>query len=234
MTMQNVSVTAKGTLSVNSYIQEDRMIWPGHKETIIHSPLVLEVENAETVFEATTSGPAGGAYRALFDALHRRALKMALIIDNADSAYSNVKHLRYLHRWIRASTPPGSHVLLRFARCDGHQLHLVASLALTRAKVASPLFSAAILLRVGTYKWRMRAALYALVQEDLEWNQGGAPCQSNRRHALFVLRKTIMRDLAEAGGDDDDQVAARRQRLQNYCDLVVDVLNGDWARQRIY
>ena len=241
-------VTASGTLVVNSYCQEDRL-WLGGSggeatvEAIVHPPVIMECETADTIFYATTCGEAGNAYRHIFHAVQEGSLGCALILDIADSAASNLRNLKYMATWIQRVVARSKNIMFKFVRCDGHQFHLSASIALLRASVASPLFSASTMLRAGANKWRMKAALWSIVQEELQWEQGGEPAAETRQYTQFVLRQTLMRHLldvgsddAAAGGDDsaDRQLRARqRAAVQSQIDRIACILNFDWRRARI-
>ena len=170
--IQGVKLTAQGTMVVNSFLQEDRLAIPGRREVVLHQPLILEEETGDVVYHATTSGRPGHALERLLCALEEGKARLGVYIDTGDSAKTNWKNFRLLVSMVekRLLTP---RLLLKFARCDGHQYHTVASIALSRAAVASAIFSSALMLRVGTYKWRMRSQLQHIIGHELQWAQGG-------------------------------------------------------------
>ena len=238
--IDSVQVTTSGSLVVNSYLQEDRLHVAGpnglSSEVILRPPVLLESESADTVFCATTRHSCGQTYQALFDAVHDRSLEKLLVLDIADSASSNFRNLKYMVTWMQAMAR-SDRVMFSFVRCDGHQYHLVASIALGRAKVGSALFSASVLMRVGVNKWRMLAALRCIVEEELVWTQGGQPAADVREFSLFVLRQTLMRHLLDVDGtlNDADRQARERQRadVEAHIERVLNILNYDWKVPKV-
>ena len=237
-----MQTTARGTVVINSYIQEDKLYFPvpglrAHAEAVVHSPLILAVENAHTIFHATTSGQCGAAYRELIWAVNHDSVGMALILDLADSSSSNIKNLRFVLSWLERSLRQPLRVLFHFGRCDAHQLHLAASIALGRSKVAGPLFSAATMLRVGLHKWKLRVALGMIIDEELQFEQGGDPSPDVREFILFVLRATLLRHLIEIEGAASDEELRQKQQHKDaqeaYIDKLAGILNFDWRIHRI-
>ena len=123
-------------------------------------------------------------------------------------------------------------LFIRFQRCDGHMFHITASLSLTRACVTSALFSAAVMLRCGSYKWRMRAVLRHIIDSELVWHQGGSQRPEDRVYAELVLRKTVLRNFP-----DRPVAGSKRERIFNdLTQMTTELLaafNGDWREQRV-
>eukprot|EP00972_Heterocapsa_arctica_P102046 15037030-Heterocapsa_arctica.AAC.1 len=96
------------------------------------------------------------------------------------------------------------------------------------------------MLRRGSYRWRMRAALADIVQEELVVHQGGEVPQALRDHSSMALRRTIMQHLSgDLRGDgagesgDSPSLQKRREKLQMFCKEILDILNGDWSEPRL-
>ena len=193
--------TSRGTFVIQSFIQEDRVYTPDLRDVITHSPLILKSETGETILMATLLGQGGFTLRRFIQAVQQQFLESILVVDIADRGGPNLKYLRYLLGFLKkessASDDMASRILFRAARCDGHQFHLTSSVVLTRAAVSSPLFSAALFLRCGTYKWKLRQALDDIIRRGLEFHQGGDPLQENIDYAKRVVQHTILRRFTE-------------------------------------
>lgn len=233
-------MTARGTLVVNLMVQEDRLFAPGVGEVVTHMPMVLEKETGNAVFRAVTSDEYGTALHGVLSGIRAGTLRAAVLVDSSDMASQNMKHFRVWLGYIMSLLPRRAdghdhhRVLAWHARCDGHQLHLVASVCLVRSAVSSVLFSSALLVRTGGYKWRMRAALAYIVQEELEFHQGGDPDPQCREYARTALRKTVLRHFPEDQTPSPDSRAGRiLADLQRECDDILNVLNGDWTIPRV-
>ena len=118
---------------------------------------------------------------------------------------------------------PGLPCLLMFLRCDGHMLHTSASIALWRSSAANAIYSAALLLRAASHRWRMHRALREIVEDELVWSQGGQQRPSDREHAELVLRLTLLRH--SKVGEKSTAASLAEELLQ--------VLNGDWTVPRL-
>ena len=148
----------------------------------------------------------------------------------------NVKAFRYLRGFIknfRTQHPDAGRVLVRLVRCDGHQLHMCASISLTRSAVSSPLFSAGNLVRAGSNKSHMFHAAETIAQEELDWSQGGEPNLEHRAYARAVLERTVLRH-TEAGNLTPGSAAAKRRHdAEIFCEEVVDFFNSNWKIRRL-
>ena len=148
--LKHSSTTARGTSVVNVFVQEDRIITPTKRETMLINPVILGEENANTIYQASRAGEAGLLLDTILAALQAGSLAVAIVLDIADSALSNKRSFRIFDARFNAFSPTVSkRLLFRFCRCDGHMLHTTASRSLARSAVANCLHSPGILLRAG-------------------------------------------------------------------------------------
>lgn len=82
MKIDGILCTARGSLIVNSFVQEDRLYAEGVSEVGFYFPCLLEAETGDTVFHACTSGSRGVMLEALLSALRTGKLQMALLLDH--------------------------------------------------------------------------------------------------------------------------------------------------------
>ena len=192
---------------------------------------------------ATTTGSAGEPLQRMLRAVEDGSLRMCLIIDSADSGKANLKNIRWMGSLIRQfdgrmeviagdEEPDPSRVLYWFARCEGHQHHLMASIALGRSGVQNALYSGALLLRGGHYKFYLHRGLEDVVADELDFMQGGEPLPSDRQHAETCLKHTLLRQCprGEQRLPTDGETPTTNQRL---CLQLLDVLNCNWASPRV-
>ena len=136
--LQNMQTTARGTSIVNVFVQEDRIITPAKRETMLINPVILGEENANTIYQASRAGEAGLLLDTILAALQAGSLALAIVLDVADSALSNKRSFRIFETLFNALSPTAlKRLLFRFCRCDGHMLHTTASSSLTRSAVAN-------------------------------------------------------------------------------------------------
>ena len=224
-----------GSLALHIMLQQDRIITPFRRELVMHDPLVMMQENAETICNATLVR-GSEVLQQLLRALEQKRLDVAVVSEHVDMGAPNVKAFRYLRGFIkqfRTQHPDAGRVLVRLVRCDGHQLHMCASISLTRSAVSSPLFSAGNLVRAGSSKFHMFHAAETIAQEELDWSQGGEPNLEHRAYARAVLERTVLRH-TEAGNLTPGSAAAkRRQEAEICCEGVVDFFNLNWKIRRV-
>ena len=158
-------------MSANIFVQEDRITTPRLSEVKLIPPKLLDTENGFTVFLATTSGRAGELFDTFIEALTSGRLDKGAYLDISDSAGVNFKHVRCI--MAELDKYPNLRALLIDVRCDGHMLHCTASISLLRSRSMSVLHSAAIFLRMGTYKYALIKALHDQVKEELIWETCG-------------------------------------------------------------
>ena len=212
---------------VHSYVQNDRVWTPNRSEVALHPPMILAQENASSVFAATSSGFAGDLLRKILAGVLSGVVKIAIVIDITDMAAANLKAFRYLQGFVQQRSGGKGGVLVHHCRCDAHQFHITASLVLTRAAVAAPLFSCGCMLRSGSWKWRLRAAL-ALIVSDLQFYQGGSPRPEDTAHAAEVFDRTLLRNFAspqELVPGIPEHTAF--QKVSACCDNLKSLLNGN-------
>ena len=63
MKIDGILCTARGSLIVNSFVQEDRLYAEGVSEVGFYFPCLLEAETGDTVFHACTSGSRVSCWR---------------------------------------------------------------------------------------------------------------------------------------------------------------------------
>ena len=86
--------TARGTFVVKVFVQEDRIITPAMRETMLINPVILGEENANTIYQASRAGEAGLLLDTILAALQAGSLAVAIVLDIADSALSNKRSFR--------------------------------------------------------------------------------------------------------------------------------------------
>ena len=226
--------TARGTSIVNVFVQEDRIITPAKRETMLINPVILGEENANTIYQASRAGEAGLLLDTILAALQAGTLAVAIVLDIADSAMSNKRSFRIFETLFNALSPTAlKRLLFRFCRCDGHMLHTTASSSLTRSAVANCLHSAGILLRAGQHRWGLHQALDKLAGE-LIWSQGGDPRPEDREYAEEVLRITLLRDVHDESAPAADTPQARgREKLKKLAHDTQYFFNGNWRDGRL-
>ena len=84
--LQHLQTTARGTSIVNVFVQEDRIITPAKRETMLINPVILGEENANTIYQASRAGEAGLLLDTILAALQAGSLAVAIVLDIADSA----------------------------------------------------------------------------------------------------------------------------------------------------
>ena len=231
--LHGATTTTSGTLVVDTFLQEDRVATPQMRELVLHPPKVLSKENAETIFHATTSGDSGMLLRPVLDALQAGTLKLAIILDTADCGAANLKRCRILRALVNR-TCPAAGCLMKLCRCDGHMLHIAASVSLTRSSASGVLYSSALLLRSGTHKLHMSRAVHEVVSEKLEWYQGGDPDPSDLKYSRAVLKLTLLRHVSEENRPEEGSPAARSiAQTQALAEEVVETLNGKLTVARV-
>ena len=232
--LQNTQTTARGTSIVNVFVQEDRIITPAKRETMLINPVILGEENANTIYQASRAGEAGLLLDTILAALQAGTLTVAIVLDIADSALSNKRSFRIFETLFNALSPTAlKRLLFRFCRCDGHMLHAIASSSLTRSAVANCLHSAGILLRAGQHSWGLQRALDKLA-EELIWAQGGDPRPEDREIAEEILRITLLRDVCDGSAPAADTLEARRrEKLQKLARDIQEFFNGNWRDGRL-
>ena len=177
--LPNAITTSTGSLVVSMFVQEDQIITPKIAEVVLHSPQVLDCETAESIFHATVTNDDGGfAFRHVLQSVKAGRVKVAMIIDSADSAPSNLKMHRLLQTLLdrfklEGDGSGGGRCLSLLSRCDGHQLHLVALVPMSRSSVASAIFSSALLVRSGHNRFNLHRAMPHMVESELDFSQGG-------------------------------------------------------------
>ena len=92
--LQNTQTTARGTSIVNVFVQEDRIITPAKRETMLINPVILGEENANTIYQASRAGEAGLLLDTILAALQAGTLAVAIVLDIADSALSSKRGFR--------------------------------------------------------------------------------------------------------------------------------------------
>ena len=232
--LQNMQTTARGTSIVNVFVQEDRIITPAKRETMLINPVILGEENANTIYQASRAGEAGLLLDTILAALQAGTLAVAVVLDIADSASSNKRSFRIFETLFNAVSPTAlKRLLFRFCRCDGHMLHAIASSSLTRSAVANCLHSAGILLRAGQHRWGLHRALDKLA-EELIWAQGGDPRPEDRESAENILQITLLRDVCdETAPDANTPEARRREKLMKLAHDTQYFFNGNWRDGRL-
>ena len=92
--LQNTQTTARGTSIVNVFVQEDRIITPAKRETMLINPVIIGDENANTIYQASRAGEAGLLLDTILAALQAGSLAVAIVLDIADSAMPNKRSFR--------------------------------------------------------------------------------------------------------------------------------------------
>ena len=69
--------------------------------------------------------------------------------------------------------------LVRRVRCEGHMLHVTASISLTRAAVVPACYSSTILLRSYDHALVLRNGVYFLVDAELDFDDSGSTEQTD-------------------------------------------------------
>ena len=234
---------ATGSFVCTLFVQEDRLFTPTRAETITHWPMIIEQETAEVVHAATTTGSAGMGLKRVLRAVREGSLRMCLVIDNADSGKANLKNARLMESLLKhfddsmaeaagLEEPDPSKILYWFARCDGHQLHLIASVALNRSGVQNALYSGALLLRAGHYKFYLHRAIEDCVKDELVFMQGGEQRREDRQFAELCLKHTLLRHCPER----EQRFAVPGETptaMQKTCDELLDTLNCNWLVPRV-
>ena len=236
--LEHATTTANGSLAVNSFVQHDTIITKNVAETVLHNPMVLDAENGKSVFLATTSpgcsGGGGDGLLRVLDALKSSTLDKLVIFDVADMGPCNTLGHRYWEAMVDEhdlerlqAGLAESFCLLRLCRCEGHQLHLVASVSTKRSGVASPIFSTGVLLRQGSFKVKVHGALEHIVRTELDHTQGGVVDPEDTAYAREVLDRTLL------GGFDENMDRNASKAARNLCDRAVATLNRNWKFPRV-
>ena len=154
--------------------------------------------------------------------------------DIRDSVASNERYFGYLCDYVlRRIGSGGGRILIRRARCDGHMWHTAVSLAFERASVSSVLYSSAILLRSGSYKFRMHSRLEAIIRRELDWARGGDPVQDDDEYADQALRFTVMRNFPDYLDVPNEEARCNCEKCKGLCTEVKQLFNCDWRAQRV-
>ena len=213
--LKHSPTTARGTSVVNVFVQEDRIITPAKRETMLINPVILGEENANTIYQASRAGEAGLLLDTILAALQAGSLAVAIVLDIADSALSNKRSFRIFESFVVASSPTA------LKPC------------LTRSAVANCLHSVGILLRVGQHRWALHQALDKLAGE-LIWSQGGDPRPEDREHAEEVPQITLLQDVHdESAPAANTPEARRREKLKKLAHDTQDFFNGNWRDGRL-
>ena len=225
--------TTSGSLVCNVFVQEDRLITPSRREMMLHPPVLLDVENAVSIFNATTGPQTGHLLRSMLKALVDGGLKSVIILDNADCGGPNLKHYRYLVSYVN-QLAPDKLCLIRFVRCDAHMFHITASVAMSRSGSAGALYSSALLLRAGSHKWHMVRAVATVVHDELLWLQGGEPLEEDVEYTRHVLKHTLLRHVSTENQPPPGSAASRAiNKLHTFAAEILNVLNTSWRTQRV-
>lgn len=89
--IRGVKLTARGTMVVNGFLQEDRLAAPNGRAILVDPPILLEEETGDVVVHATIVGRFGRALSSLLQAVKAGKLRVGLYIYSADAAATN-KH----------------------------------------------------------------------------------------------------------------------------------------------
>ena len=191
----------------------------------------MQSETGDSIYHATTNGRFGDGLRAVCDAVAIGRIKRGLIFDTSDLGRANGRNFKLLISLVQQLCRGGK-CLIRHCRCDGHMWHISAAIVLTRSAIASPSYSSAIMLRCGSNKWRMRAALESIVAEEIEFHQGGDPNPQHREYAETVLQNTVLRNFIDNTPVEGSESAKVKGVLEKQCTKTLDCLNLNWVRQK--
>ena len=232
--LKGATVTARGSLIVNTMVQEDVLETPHTRQVALLPPVIMDVENAETVYFATHVGQAGHLLTHILQSLRENRLRHAIVIDNADMGSANLKSFRYTRAHIK-KVADDLRCFVTFVRCDGHMLHITASIPMTRAGCSSALYSAALLMRSSSNKWRLARALHDVIQQELVWiHDGTEPSQEDRAYSQQVLDHTMLRHVVPESEPQPGSAEDRRvTKLMNFAKEILDTLNGNWRQKRV-
>ena len=234
MNVSGIPVTSRGSLIVNSFLQEDRfMVAGGVSEVSTYFPKLLEEETADTVFASCTQGDPGLLLKSMLQAVRSGRMAHCIILDICDSAAANERNFKYLASYVArfVGRDAAKRVWMKRCRCDGHMWHTAASLSFTRAAVSSALYSSAVMLRAGMYRFRMHAALARIVRHELDFQQGGVPAPELREFADQALKMTVLRNFPDYAVGVD---AKMKEKLERRCAEITRLLNGDWRVQCLH
>ena len=232
--LNGATLTSRGSLVVNTFVQEDCIVTPDRREVSFVPPMLMNEETAETIFHATHHGFPGQLFRHVLESLHSGQLRSAIIFDNADCAATNLKAFRYVHSHILQEAND-LRCFVRFVRCDGHMYHIAASIPLARAGCSSALYSAALLMRSSSNKWALHSALHRVLKDELVWLPDGEdPRPEDIAYNKLVLEHTLLRHAVPESEPVEGSAAQRRaNKLQNFAQEVLRTLNGNWRAMRV-
>lgn len=207
---------------------------PDRREVSFVPPLLMNVENAETIFHATHHGFAGQLLRQVLESLRSGQLRSAIVFDNADCAPSNLKAFRFVHSHILQEARD-LRCFVRFVRCDGHMFHIVASIPLARSGCSSALYSAALLMRSSSNKLALHSALHRVLKDELVWLPDGEhPRPEDIAYNTLVLEHTLLRHAVPESEPAEGSAAQRRaNKVRNFAQEILRTLNGNWRTMRV-
>ena len=91
--LQNTQTTARGTSIVNVFVQEDLIITPAKRETMLINPVILGEENANTFYQASRAGEAGLLLDTILAALQGIPALATLKADGDAALHGTVKEV---------------------------------------------------------------------------------------------------------------------------------------------
>lgn len=211
--------------------------WPGGRGVerldvpLVVLPLILEANDGPTLLRAIEMSDPFKKEEVDFD-----LFKVVWLIVDIDAHSANRSYVKLLAA--KYDVPGCGNVIVVWALCCGHQLHLSAKPLYNKSCAVSPMFGLVKMCKQAVYKMRIIEAIRQLVRDRFRVLPG-QPVPEHRQRAARLLdatylrqsRRTVSEQSDDLGPAASDARARRTWRRKGIAEEILDVASMPWGWQ---